>query len=277
MGRHEQDRRALSVRGGRTVQRVIARIVACALAPLILLGATPSPAPEVPGWPAGDHVAALAGTWACRTVEGVIVHASGARVGDELTVQNDVVRAGKQSSFEDRYVFDEPLARWHVWSGLGGFGGGAGAWTGTSWTVEGENKDGVAVRMTVELLPGGDFRRSFAYDNGSPTWFTYSVERCTPGKTPPSPDACIAKYYPATTLETGAQDAFGSYILGGGTVYVVVSLDENSRIVATRVQSSPNPELSGLALRQTRRSKFRTAILDCKPRAADYLFGVSFQ
>jgi hypothetical protein len=93
---------------------VTARIIACALAPLILLGATPSPAPEVPGWPAGDHVAALAGTWACRTV-------------------------------------------------------------------------------------------------------------------------------------------------------------------ATRVQSSPNPELSGLALRQTRRSKFRTAIIDCKPRAADYIFGVSFQ
>jgi len=162
-------------------QPVIARFVACVLASLALLGATPPPAPEVPGWPAGDHVAALAGTWACRTVEG----ASGARAGDELTVHNAVERGGKQSSFEDRYVFDPALARWHVWSALGGFGGGAPAWTGPRWTVDGQNQDGVAVRMTVELLPGGDFRRSFAYDDRSPAWFTYSVERCTPGKTPP--------------------------------------------------------------------------------------------
>jgi len=55
-----------------------------------------------------------------------------------------------------------------------------------------------------------------------------------------------------------------------------VSLDESSRIVATRIQSSPNPELNMLALSQTRRSKFRTAIVDCKPVAADYIFGVSF-
>lgn len=257
-------------------QPVIARIIACALAPLALVCATPSPAPEVPGWAAGDHVAALAGTWSCRTVEGAIVHASGSRAGDEVTVHNDVVRAGKQSSFNDRYVFDQLLARWHVWSALGGFGGGAPAWTGPSWTVQGENQDGVAVRMTVELLPGGDFRRSFAYDDRSPAWFTYSVERCTPGKTPPPPDACIAKSYPATTLETGTPDAFGTVNLGGGTVYVVVSLDESSRIVATRIQSSPNPELNMLALAQTRRSKFRTAIIDCKPIAADYIFGVSF-
>jgi hypothetical protein len=131
--------------------------------------------------------------------------------------------------------------------------------------------------MTVELLPGGDFRRTFAYDNGNPVWFPYSVERCTPGKTPPSPDACIAKHYPATTLEAGADDPFGSYNLGGGTVQVMVSLDENSKVVATRILSSPNPELNMLALKQTRRTKFRTEIVDCKPKAADYVFSVSFQ
>ena len=253
----------------------LARSIACALASFALVAATP-PAPEVPGWPAGDHVAALAGTWACRTVEGVIVHAGGSRVGDELTVHNDVDRAGKRSSFDDRYVYDAPLERWHVQSALGGFGGGASAWTGMTWTVEGENSDGVPVRMTNELLAGGDFRRTFAYDNHSPTWFTYSVERCTPGTIPPPPGACIAKNYPATTLEAGTQDAFGSYTLARGTVYVLVSLDESSRIVATRIQSSPNPELNMLALSQTRRSKFRTAIIDCKPVAADYVFGVTF-
>ena len=256
--------------------RTLRRPLACALAPFALLCATPSPDPAVSGWPAGDHVYALAGTWACRTVEGVIVHATGTRAGDELMVQNEVTRGGKTSPFDDRYVFDPPLARWHVQTGLGGFAGGAPAWTGTSWTVQGENRDGVAVRMTNELLPGGDFRRSFAYDDHSAAWFSYSVERCTPGKTPPPPDACIAKNYPATTLEAGAPDPFATYNLAGGTVYVLVSLDESSRIVATRIQSSPNPELNMLALAQTRRSRFRTAIIDCKPIAADYVFGVRF-
>jgi hypothetical protein len=252
------------------------RLLACALFPLALLAATPAPPAAVPGWPPGDHVEALAGTWSCRTVEGVIVHASGSRDGDTLTVHNEVTRAGKTSSYEDVYMFDPPLARWHVQTGLGGFGGGAAPWTDESWTVEGENGDRVAVRVTHELLPGGDFRRTFAYDNGNGGWFPYSVERCTRGSTPPAADACIAKFYPATTLEAGTQDAFGSTSLGGGTVYVVVSLDAGSRIVATRVQSSPNPQLNQLALAQTRRSRFRTAIVNCKPVAADYIFGVTF-
>ncbi len=256
--------------------RALRRLLACALAPLALLAATPSPTPAVAVWAAGDHVDALAGTWTCRTVEGTIVHATGARAGEALTVHNEVERDGKRASFDDRYVFDAPLGRWHVKSGLGGFDGAAPKWTGDSWVVQGANRDGVSVRMTDDALPGGDFRRTFAFDNGSPAWFPYSVERCTPGSMPVGPDACIAKNYPATTLQPGAPDANASPTLRGGTVLVVVSLDAGSRIVATRVQSSENPELNMLALSQARRSKFRTAIVDCKPVAADYIFSVSY-
>jgi hypothetical protein len=251
-------------------------VVACVLASLALLGAAPSPAPVVPGWPAGDHVYALAGTWSCRTVEGVIVHAAGSRDGDTLTVRNDVQRAGKTSSFEDRYVFDGPLVRWHVHSALGGFDGGVSPWTGDAWMVQGDNNDGVAVRMTDELLPGGDFRRTFAYDNHAAGWFPFSVERCTPGSTPPPADACIAKNYPATTLQAAPPDAFVPPNLPSGTVQVVVSLDASSRVVGARVQSSENAQLNPYALSQTRRSTFRTAIVDCKPVAAEYIFTVSF-
>ncbi|HEV2739524.1 MAG TPA: hypothetical protein VGU66_13160 [Candidatus Elarobacter sp.] len=250
------------------------RIIACAVAPFALFAAAPASAP--PGWPAGDHVTALAGPWACRTVEGVIVHATGTLVGDEITVHNVVERAGKQSSFDDHYVFDPALGRWHVQTALGGFGGGAAPWTGESWTIQGENRDGVAVRMTDELLPGGDFRRTFAYDNQGAEWFSYSVERCTPGTTPPAADACIAKRYPPTTLDAGPQISITPPNLPSGTVYVVVSLDTASRIVAARVQSSSAPELNLPALAEARRTKFRTAIIDCKPVAADYIFGVSF-
>ena len=252
------------------------RLLAFALAPFFLLAAAPSPAPAVPGWPAGDHVYALAGPWACRTVEGVIVRSEGSRVGDALTVRSQVERAGKTSSFDDRYVFDAPLDRWHVQTGLGGFGGAASPWTGDSWVVQGENSDGVAVRMTDELLTGGDFRRTFAYDDHGTRWFPYSVERCTPGDTPPGPDACIAKNYPATTLQAAEPAAFTPRNLPGGTVYVAVSLDTSSRVVGTRVLSSPDPQLNMYALSQARRSIFRTAIVDCKPLAADYIFTVGF-
>lgn len=251
-------------------------MLACALAPVALLAAAPPPPPGASGWTAGDHVYSLAGTWACRTVEGVIVHATGSREGDMVTVHNEVTRAGKTSPFDDRYLFDPSLGRWHVQSALGGIGGGASPWTGDSWTVQGDNSDGVAVRLTHELLPGGDFRRAFAYDNQGAEWFPFSVERCTPGSTPPPADACIAKNYPATTLEAGAADPFISSHLPSGTVYVVVSLDVNSHIVGARVQSGSNPQLNAYALSQTRRSRFRTAIVDCKPIAADYVFGVTF-
>ena len=257
------------------VRRILACVLTCALAPLALFAAAPPPT-EIPGWPAGDHVAALAGTFACRTVEGVIVRATGSRVGDQLTVHNEVERAGKRSSFDDVYVFDPALGRWHVQSALGGFGGGASPWTGESWTVQGENSDGRTVRMTHELLPGGDFRRTFSYDNHSATWFAYSVERCTPGNTPPSPDACIAKSYPPTTLQAAPPDPYLPPNTPSGTVNVVVSLDASSRVVGTRVQSSTQPELNLHAISQTRRSTFRTAIVDCKPIAADYIFSVSF-
>lgn len=251
-------------------------VLAFVLAPLALIAAAASPAPLVPGWPTGDHVYALAGTWSCRTVEGVIVHATGLRDGETLTVRNDVQRAGKTSSFQDRYAFDQPLVRWHVQSALGGFDGAASPWTGDAWTVQGENSDGVGVRMTDELLPGGDFRRTFAYDRPSGAWFPYSVERCTRGATPPGPDACIAKSYPATTLQAAPPDAFIPPNLPSGTVQVVVSLDSSSRVVGARVQSSENAQLNPYALSQTRRSTFRTVIIDCKPAAADYIFSVSF-
>ncbi|HEX3464232.1 MAG TPA: hypothetical protein VHS78_09330 [Candidatus Elarobacter sp.] len=244
------------------------------LAFVTLVAATPEPAAQVPA-PSGDRVNAFAGPWACRNVEGVLVRETGARQGDTITAHDDVERNGKHSAFEDRYVFDPALKRWHVETGLGGFSGDAIPWTGDTWIVQGQNADGVAVRMTAEAIPGGDFRRTFAYakDGG---WFAYSVERCTPGTTPPAADACIAARYPATTLYAApiqnSEIPFGAH---GGTVTVVVALDASSHITGTRVLRSTSPLLNGLALEKTRASQFRTAIVNCKPVAADYLFTVS--
>ncbi|MBV8749722.1 MAG: TonB family protein [Candidatus Eremiobacteraeota bacterium] len=61
-----------------------------------------------------------------------------------------------------------------------------------------------------------------------------------------------------------------------GTVDVVVSLDAQSRIVATRIQHSPSAVLNAAALAAARGSQFRTEIQNCEPIAADYLFSVDF-
>lgn len=61
-----------------------------------------------------------------------------------------------------------------------------------------------------------------------------------------------------------------------GTVQVLVSLDENSHITSTRIQSSPSAILNNAALAAAQQSTFRTEIRDCKPIAAVFVFSVDF-
>lgn len=61
-----------------------------------------------------------------------------------------------------------------------------------------------------------------------------------------------------------------------GTVQVVVSLDAQSRVTATRVQSSPSAILNEAALTAARESTFQTEIRGCRPVAADFIFSVEF-
>jgi outer membrane biosynthesis protein TonB len=99
----------------------------------------------------------------------------------------------------------------------------------------------------------------------------------TPHPTP-TPLSCARPNVPATTLhalepETPAMAAQQGI---SGTVSVVVSLDAQSRVVATRVQSSPSALLNQPALAAARGSQFRTEVKNCEPIAADYLFSVEF-
>ena len=241
------------------------------LATAVLFGAAVPSAAQAPA----DHVRDFARPWACRTVEGVLVRQSGSLQGDTVVVSADVARNGKHEAYEDRYAFDPALRRWHVESGLGGFAAAASPWTGDIWVVQAENADHIPVRMTTELLPGGDFRRTFAYDRGNGSWFAYSVERCTPGTAPPDAGACIAQHYPATTLEV-VTPVQGPQPPGDarGRVVLALSLDESSKLVNVRIASSSAPWLNLYAMASARASRFRTEIVDCKPIAATYLFTV---
>lgn len=62
----------------------------------------------------------------------------------------------------------------------------------------------------------------------------------------------------------------------GGAVQVVVSLDAESHIVGTRIQTSPSAILNAPALAAARESTFQTEIRDCKPVPSEYIFTVDF-
>ena len=61
-----------------------------------------------------------------------------------------------------------------------------------------------------------------------------------------------------------------------GDVQVIVSLNAQSQVVGTKIQSSPSAILNNTALQAARQSTFQTEIQNCKPIAADYIFTVSF-
>jgi TonB family protein len=93
-----------------------------------------------------------------------------------------------------------------------------------------------------------------------------------------TPLSCARPELPAATLHAAEPDTPVIAQQQGisGTVNVIVSLDVQSRVVGTRIQSSPSAALNAAALAAARGSRFRTEIKDCAPVAADYLFSVEF-
>ncbi len=99
----------------------------------------------------------------------------------------------------------------------------------------------------------------------------------TPQPTP-SPLSCARPDVPAVTLHAAEPETPPLAVQQSvaGTVEVVVTLDARSKVVAARVQSSPSALLDAAALAAARGSQFRTAIQNCEPVGADYLFSVEF-
>jgi protein TonB len=93
-----------------------------------------------------------------------------------------------------------------------------------------------------------------------------------------TPQSCARPNVPASTIHAVEPDTPPIAQQQGvqGTVQVVVSLNESSRVTGTRVQSSPSVILNNAALSAARQSSFQTEIRDCKPIAADYIFSVEF-
>ena len=97
-------------------------------------------------------------------------------------------------------------------------------------------------------------------------------------KPTPTPLTCARPSVAATTLRALEPDtpALAQQQGVSGVVQVVVSLDAQSRVVGTRIQSSPSAVLNQAALAAARGSQFRTEVKNCEPVAADYIFSVDF-
>lgn len=93
-----------------------------------------------------------------------------------------------------------------------------------------------------------------------------AAEDCTSSNSPARVIRAAMPQIPPMAQQQGIQ----------GKVEVVVSLDEQSRVVATKIRSSPSAILNASALAAARNSTYRTATVRCAPAAVDYVFTVTF-
>ncbi len=247
----------------------------------VLLGATPGPAPT--GGPAGDHLTALVGTWTCR---------NGANVISSLTfrVDRDAIVADERNAdfsfgrvLTQRFRRDGSTGAWHVDernSPNVAFAGSGAPWSRDSWTVNGvltRSYDGSSTHdpRSIRYVRVDDdtFYRGVPDDRSASG---VRGEVCARGDAPPDPSLCPARDVPGVTLHAVEPD-WRSSSRAAGIVHVLVSLDAESRIVATKVQSSSDPQLTGPSLDAARRSTFRTAFHDCRPVPSEYTFSVQYQ
>ncbi len=94
----------------------------------------------------------------------------------------------------------------------------------------------------------------------------------------PAPPACAAPNVDAGVVTTVPAVTPPAAIASGigGEVVVLVSLDENSKIVSAFIAQSPSALLNNAALAAATHTVFRTRVENCKPVAGRYRFLVFF-
>ena len=242
-----------------------------ALTVALLLCSAAGPSPT-------DNVMRMTGSFACRSIPAAETLYVGRQDGDTIDVEGDATPAnGAPRVVDDRYRYDVK-GYWEVKTGFGSsdeFDGRAGPWTGTRWEVTGHGPEGGDERMTMELVEGADFRRTFAYrDSETKTFVTYRVDLCDRGDKVPPESACVAPEFPATIVEHAPFDVTRLPARVFGKAVVTVSLDATGAITSTAITRSDDARLNALALDAAQRSKYAPPIHDCKPAAGTKTFVV---
>jgi TonB family protein len=136
----------------------------------------------------------------------------------------------------------------------------------------------------AENLTGDGFTLSYSVDGDSMQRVaankrtTLDSEKCArvPEKAP-NPH-CAQPNERATVLEAAEPEypMAARASRATGTVYILVTLDDRSRVVWTEVLKSDNHVFDEEAVRSARFTTYRTQISDCRPVPATYVFSVSF-
>ena len=249
------------------MMRVVGAVVTAAL-----LGASPPIATTA------DRVAELSGGWSCRTEYGYPGSLTVSADGDAIVVADETRYPSTTRTRHERYQRDAGSGDWRAESlDDYGFEGGGPAWTGAAWRLDGVMRSrstgtSVGAHLLYERRDDGTLRVSRWTSNPSGARY---VELCRRGGIPPDPSTCVAPDLPAITLTAGEPDVpwLGSE---SGTVQVSVALDADSKVVSTKILSSPSAGLTAAALSVARRSTFHTAQRACRAVPSQYLFTVDF-
>ena len=141
---------------------------------------------------------------------------------------------------------------------------------------------GFAISVALHLIVGPFIKFERAPDAPEKIETVKIDKMPTPPPTPrptPTPLACANPNVPAKTINTVQPDTPSLAQQQGisGEVTVLVSLDENSKLVGLpTVQKSPSALLNKAAIDAARQTTYQTEIRNCKPIAATYRFIVEF-
>jgi len=127
--------------------------------------------------------------------------------------------------------------------------------------------------LHIDYTVDGDTMRRIAVARGK----TLDDEQCRRVEEPPFPTTCAQPNARARTLHAEAPDyPLAARGLRSGQVVVLVRLDQHSRVYDARIFRSSNAVFNRAALGAAVLSTYQTEVRDCRPVAADYLFGVDF-
>jgi hypothetical protein len=129
--------------------------------------------------------------------------------------------------------------------------------------------------MEIAYAISGDTMRRTAKRGAA----TVDDETCTREPEPQPIASCPRPDVPAQTLRTieptTPLEAYAAKVKG--LVQVRVVLDDRSRVLWADVVSSASPLFNDVAVQAARGSTFRTATVNCRPVASEYIFSVDFE
>lgn len=240
---------------------VLRDVMACALlSTALLLQARPAAAQT-----ATDQLPSLAGSWACRTVEGTTER-------EQFAVHDGVVD-------EQQLKNDGTVAWTRTFASAAGGGwttlvhgmhatGTAGPWTGQQWIVN-ETMLGryAATRRAViyELRGDGELR---IVDTAGSGGFPRHADLCARGDAPPS--GCPVSFQPPLAVVAALPERPLAVDPAGmtGAVVVRVALDSTGKVTSATVAQSTSPLLNAVAINAARNTRYQPAYRDCNPVAA---------